>query len=168
MTMFYRFDAAFTPAQRMRVKIEINTREHFSVLGLEDRTFSVATRWFSGSAAINVYRIDELLGTKLRALYQRKRGRDLYDLWRALESGIADSSRVVHCFLRYMEAGGLAVSRAEFEGNLADKMQDEAFVEDLRPLLPADVAYEPDSAASLVRNEIISKIPGAPWKGAAP
>lgn len=62
-------------------------------------------------------------------------------------------------------AGGMAVSRAEFEENLADKMQDEAFLEDLRPLLLADLAYEPDPAASLVRNEIISKIPGAPWKG---
>jgi predicted nucleotidyltransferase component of viral defense system len=61
----------------LRVKIEINSREHFSVLGLEEWPLIVDSRWFRASVGITTYALDELLGTKLRALYQRKRGRDL-------------------------------------------------------------------------------------------
>lgn len=64
----------------LRLKLEINSREHFSVLGYIRQSFSVKSRWFSGTAAIPTYQLDELLGTKLRALYQRKKGRDLFDL----------------------------------------------------------------------------------------
>jgi hypothetical protein len=67
----------------MRLKIEINSREHFSVFGIERRDFTVDSRWFAGSASIPTYALDELLGTKLRALYQWRKGRDLFDLWLA-------------------------------------------------------------------------------------
>ena len=40
----------------------------------------MASRWFTGAAKVLTYDLDELLGTKLRALYQRKKGRDLFDL----------------------------------------------------------------------------------------
>jgi predicted nucleotidyltransferase component of viral defense system len=42
------------------------------------------TIWFSGTGAIQTYKLEELLGTKLRALYQRKKGKDLYDLYKAI------------------------------------------------------------------------------------
>jgi hypothetical protein len=46
--------------------------------------FKVASRWFDGACEIQTYELDELLGTKLRALYQRKQARDLFDLEIAL------------------------------------------------------------------------------------
>ena len=58
-----------------RIKIEINTREHFSVRELERIPHRVESRWFAGEAPILTYALDEMLGTKLRALYQRKKGR---------------------------------------------------------------------------------------------
>ncbi|MGH2469017.1 MAG: nucleotidyl transferase AbiEii/AbiGii toxin family protein [Chloroflexota bacterium] len=36
--------------------------------------------WFTGSADVPTFALEELLGTKLRALYQRRKGRDLFDL----------------------------------------------------------------------------------------
>ena len=60
-----------------KLKIEINTMEHFQVLPLRLENFSVSSEWFSGSASIATYEIDELMATKLRALYQRRKGRDL-------------------------------------------------------------------------------------------
>jgi len=53
------------------------------VLGLEKHNLDIQSRWFSGGASILTYSLDELLGTKMRALYQRKKGRDLFDLWQA-------------------------------------------------------------------------------------
>jgi len=51
----------------MRLKVEICTREHFSVLGLIPRHLVVENSWFSGAASIVTYRLEELLATKLRA-----------------------------------------------------------------------------------------------------
>ena len=165
-TLFYRFETTFAPVSTTRLKVEINTREHFAVLPIERRPFSVDNPWFTGTTGLPTYHIDELLGTKMRALYQRKKGRDLYDLWIVLQSGGITTDRVVDCFIRYVEHDGLKVSRAQYEANLAAKLRSNAFLEDIKPLISADASYDPVAAAELVGNELISRLPGEPWKGA--
>ena len=167
-TLYYRFETTFDPVSVRRLKIEINTREHFAVLGTTTRRFSVANRWFTGTAEPTVYHLDELLGTKLRALYQRRKGRDLYDLWLALGSGLPRPERIIECFQRYMGHEGTTVSRAEFEANLSGKLAAEAFVDDIRLLIPTDVDYRPEVAAQLVMDELVARLPGNPWKGGGP
>jgi predicted nucleotidyltransferase component of viral defense system len=164
-TMIYRFQTSIAPVQPMRLKIEINTREHFSVLGIERRRFEIDSRWFAGGADVSVYGLDELLGTKLRALYQRKKGRDLYDIWRALTGGGAAPKRIVECFRHYTDHGGTPVSRAQFEANLEPKFQDPAFLEDIDPLLRPGVMFDPRAAEAVVRAQLIQALPGDPWKG---
>jgi len=149
----------------LRLKVEINSREHFSVFGLEEHVFRVASRWFSGSASILTYHIDELLGTKVRALYQRKKGRDLFDLRRAFDVTDAKPDRVIDCFLRYMEHEGRKVSRAEFEENLISKLNDPRFLDDIAPLLAPGCFCDPKEAADFVLNRLASLIPGDPWEG---
>ncbi len=68
----------------MKIKIEINTREHFSVLGLKPMNFRVKNSWFTGECQLTTYELEELFGSKLRALYQRKKSRDLFDLYWAI------------------------------------------------------------------------------------
>ena len=167
-TLYYRFETSFAPVSTRRLKIEINTREHFAVLGTDTRSFTVENPWFTGTAALTVYHLDELLGTKLRALYQRKKGRDLYDLWLALDTGKPSPDRVVECFRHYMDHDGATVSRAEFEANLAAKLASAVFLEDLRLLIPPEVEYDPAKAAEVVKDELITRLPGEPWKGAEP
>ncbi len=77
MTLYYRFQSEDLPPEKRRLKVEINTREHFSVFPLEIKVFSIDSAWFQGRSEIPTYKLEELLGTKLRALYQRKKGRDL-------------------------------------------------------------------------------------------
>jgi predicted nucleotidyltransferase component of viral defense system len=101
VTLGYRFDSEDVPPVRMKLKVEINSREHFTALGHRQERFEVTTRWFSGCASIATYELDELLGTKLRALYQRKKGRDLFDLSLALTHPTVDPDRVVTCFTRF-------------------------------------------------------------------
>jgi predicted nucleotidyltransferase component of viral defense system len=161
----YRFESTSKPVQRMRMKIEINTREHFAVLGFDRRAFAIESPWFSGKVDVTTYKPEELLATKLRALYQRKKGRDLYDLWLALTSIRIDDGRVVDCFGRYLKRVGATVSRAEFEANLSRKLHSPAFLNDIAPLLPAGTDYDAPAAASLVSDRLITKLPGEPWKG---
>jgi len=149
----------------MRLKIEINTREHFSVLGFEMRRFLVRNSWFGADANIKSYMLEEILGTKLRALYQRKKGRDLFDLWAGMRHGDVDAAKVVYCFQQYMLHKNLSVSRAEFEANLIQKINDSEFLEDILPLLPTGSVYHYHEAEAVIKNDLISRLPGEPWKG---
>jgi predicted nucleotidyltransferase component of viral defense system len=165
VTLAYRFTSEDVPPIPMRLKVETNTREHFSVYGLKHLPFRVTSRWFEGSCDVCTYDLDELLGTKLRALYQRKAGRDLFDLAVALSKGEPDSERIVAAFLRYMEHGGYEISRALFEKNLAEKMADPEFLADISPLLSDGYEWEPHVEASLISSRLIELLPGEPWKG---
>ncbi len=55
VTLGYRYHCTFEPVQRMRLKVEINAREHFSVLGIAKHVYEVRSPWFSGSAPITTY-----------------------------------------------------------------------------------------------------------------
>ena len=165
ITFVYRFPSEDTPPVPLHLKVETNTREHFAVHGFKEMPFQVSSSWFEGSCSIHTYELDELLGTKLRALYQRKAGRDLFDLWVALTSGKADPARIIETFLRYMEHGGHAISRALFEKNLAEKMRDPEFLTDIGPLLSDGYKWDPEAEAPLVSSRLIERLPGEPWKG---
>ncbi len=167
VALFYRFESELAPVTPLRLKIEINTREHFTVLGFLSRAFAVESRWFAGSAEVVTYRPEEMLGTKLRALHQRKKGRDLFDLALALERiPSLDPPTVVRCFEEYVKRDGGRVTRAEFERNLSLKAQDREFMSDLGPLL-ADSGRGYDSLAALkaVRERLVRLLPAEPWKG---
>jgi predicted nucleotidyltransferase component of viral defense system len=164
-SLVYRYDSEIAPVRRLRLKLEINTREHFTVLGFQHRRYELLNPWFAGTAEVLTYELDELLGTKLRALYQRRKGRDLFDLWLCMSRKLADPDRVVACFGDYMRREGHPVSRAEFERNLRGKQGDPAFMADTRPLLSPAIQYDATSAMALVRSVLVNKLPGEPWRG---
>jgi len=165
VTFYYRFNTEFEPVAVSRLKVEVNTREHFSVLGFTTRSYSVGSRWFSGSAEIPSYHLDELLGTKFRALYQRKKGRDLFDLWIAGQRTRFEPRRVVDCFIRYLDHDSMRVSRAEYEENLRDKLADREFATDIAPLLASGVEWDCMAAGEYVLDTLVAHLPGDAWKG---
>jgi len=148
----------------LRLKVEINSREHFTVLGYQQFEFRMASRWHTGSALISSYRIDELLGTKLRALYQRKKGRDLFDLWQTAKTLPVIPETVVSCFLRYMEYEEHQISRAEFEMNLFEKLDDSRFLDDISPLLTTGRSWDSRAAARYVLDSLAPLMPGDAWQ----
>ena len=79
-SLYYRLRSEAKPSTPLRPNVETNTREHFFVLGPRNVRFDVVSPWHSGTAEALTYEPEELLGTKLRVLYQRKRGRHLFDL----------------------------------------------------------------------------------------
>ncbi len=163
VTFNYRFASEDPTPLPMRLKVEINTREHFTHHGLQRVPFAVNSRWFEGSCDINTYDLDELLGTKLRALYQRRKGRDLFDIATALSEENAKPERIVSAFSRYMAEGGHRVTRAVFEENLALKLADQRFLSDIPPLLAADHTWDADAAAATVTGLLCPLLEGAPW-----
>lgn len=165
VTLSYRFESEDVPPVGLKLKVEINSREHFTVYGLKQHPFEVTSRWFTGAANLLTYDLDELLGTKLRALYQRKKGRDLFDLSLALQRNDVSAERVVEVFAKYMEADGAKVTRAMFEQNLAAKKKDPIFTADMTPLLAHGQSWEFDDAFDRVRTGLVVLLSGDPWKG---
>jgi len=158
-TLVFRFQSEIPPIIPIRLKIEINCREHFNVLGLSQYDFSVKNQWFSGNCKITTYHLEELLGTKLRALYQRRKGRDLFDLYKALTMQSVNIEDVIRCYREYI---GFVVdnppTQKEYLQNMELKMQDSEFLDDINLLLRPDDNYNPLEAWELVRKELIKKL----------
>jgi len=164
-TLYYRFTAEEKSTQLMRVKIEINTREHFHHLDLLEVPYEIENTWFSGEANIRTYALEELMGTKLRALYQRKKGRDLFDLYTILKNHPSmNCSKIIDCFNFYMEKENQIITKAEFQINMAQKRQDEVFFNDIAPLLKAGYEYSYEEAHDLVETSLIHRLSGESWK----
>lgn len=90
-----RLDSTFVRGGRMRVKIELNTSERSSARPMVTKAFDVDSPWFSGAADVATYAVEELAATKIRALFQRKKGRDLFDLWLAVQHAGAQWSSLL-------------------------------------------------------------------------
>lgn len=162
--LLYRFETTTLPVQRMRVKVEIDTREHFSVDGLQHVPFIVESRWHSADELITTFTLEELLATKMRALFQRRKGRDLYDLWLGLTTLDPDEAHIVDCLGQYLARTDTSVSRAEFEANMVRKLASSDFRADVIPLLRDAAGYDVDVAALLVHDYLVARLPGEPWK----
>lgn len=157
VTLAYRFQSE--SGQPLRLKVEINTREHFAVHGFKEIPFAVNSRWYDGSCSILSYELNELLGTKLRALYQRKKGRDLFDLAIALGQKEADPEKIVAAFYTYMEHGEYKVTRKQFQENVAAKMKDKNFASDIGPLLASGYEWDLIAMSEKVNDALISRLP---------
>jgi hypothetical protein len=153
----------------IRVKVEINTREITAYEPPLAIPFEVKNPWFTGRTDISTFAREEILATKLRALLQRDKGRDLIDLSHAKDIfERLDTGRVVACFGNYLEAGGQAISPAQAEERMFGKLENRAFMADVRPLLSADEAEKFDdkaarAAVKTVFAKFIKQMPGQPW-----
>lgn len=139
----------------MRVKIEVNTLERSPANPPIRIRFNVESSWFSGSAEVLTFTLDEVVATKIRALFQRSKGRDLFDLWLALNQlGVAPSS-LVEAFAPYRPDG---YTRRRAELNLREKKRP-AFREDIGALVTAwPEGYDIDAAAELVVADVLALI----------
>jgi len=155
----YRFTSEYEEI-RLRLKLEINCREHFNVLDWVNFPFEVESEWFSGKTEIKTYNINELLGTKLRALYQRSKGRDLFDLDYSRLNTELDLDQIIHSFKEYTSfaTGNRPPSKKEFLMNIEQKEIDPNFTGDMEALLRPEISYNQVDAFEWLKNELIEKL----------
>ena len=127
--------ARFLPvsgAARQRLKVEVSFIEQFAILGREKRTLLIAP--FDEPLVINTYHLEELTSTKLRALYDRRKGRDIYDLFRITDF---DLNRVAvrKMVLYYFYRANKVFHYPTFVSNVERKMAERGFRDDGRGLI---------------------------------
>jgi len=133
----------------IRLKIEIGTAEIVAHDPPRSIPFGVANPWFAGTADVQTFSREEMLATKLRALLQRDKGRDLFDLAHALDvfDGL-NVDRVVACLGLYLQRSHTAISRAEAEMRMFAKLSNPRFLTDMKPLVSATQATGLTEAAA--------------------
>ncbi len=161
--MFYTYESVL--GDKMKLKIEINLTTYDNIFGIRYKDFEHNSTYFSGKSKITTFDLDELMGTKLKALYQRNKGRDLFDIWLVLSRNLVDIDRVVQSFNFYSKIEGNPVSRAQFEANLYAKKNNKEFRVDMSKLLAYEVDWNIDEAFSLIETSIYHRLKGTPWKG---
>ncbi len=151
--------SAQNPAHRFMTRVTLDLEGPFCLLDPEFRDWEMSTSWFQGRASIEALRLEELLGIRLLALYRRGHGKDLYDLWAALEEERQpDVARTVEALKGYARSAGVKVNRAAFEKTLAAHLRSMRSYQDLFPLLPLDSPYNPVLAANKVRETFFELI----------
>jgi predicted nucleotidyltransferase component of viral defense system len=146
---------------RIRIKIETNIAETEFFQEPITIEHAVDSRWWRGEAKVPTFALTEMMATKVRALYQRSKGRDLFDLWLVLTTCSPDPATIVAGLRHYMEDG--VFSYRELAANLRGKLEDADFRSDLDPLLLAvPDGYTVDGAADLVVEQLGALLDNAP------
>lgn len=154
------FDTDATAGGRIRIKIETNVAETTPYLPHAAIPYQVDSRWWSGSADVLTLQLADLLSTKLRALYQRRKGRDLFDLWIALTSLGVDDAAVVAGLRHYMRT--VAYTYPQLRQNLTGKLHDGDFLDDLAQLVTPPTDYAPAAAVELILERLGAHLRNAP------
>jgi predicted nucleotidyltransferase component of viral defense system len=155
--LLYRYQAI--NGLQAKLKVEINTTEHFHALPLLTKELSLISSWYTAKAQISTYEIDELMATKLRALYQRRKGRDLFDLWYVVTHNLVDINRMLEIFSAYCSYNNTTISKKDFINNLELKKYNRDFKEDMSILLPERVSWNFEDAFQCLLNNVINRLP---------
>ena len=157
-TLTYKFETEIEPVITQKLKIEINTREHFSIQTLQKREHNVKSSWFTGSAEITTFSLEELLATKLRALYQRRKGRDLFDFWYAHSKANVNIKNIVPIFTEYLSRENLTVNAETLINSVDLKLTNSEFIGDISALINPVVEYDIHEAWKVLRPLILDML----------
>lgn len=164
--LIFKFVPESDPSTTLKLKVEINTREHDIFCEIKTYPFVISNGWYQANTNIVSFQPEELFGTKLRALLQRRKNRDLFDLAEGLKQLSMDTDKIISCFEYYLTLQDRTISRATAEEIMLKKLRS-SLTEDVTPLLPAGISFSDDEAISAfnqVWTELITHINGESWK----
>lgn len=166
MHLVFKFAPEADPETMLKLKVEINTREHESLYGIKSYPFEIEGSWYQAKTEIISFEPEELFGTKFRALLQRRKNRDLFDLHEGLKQLSMDTDKLIACFEYYLALEGKPISRAIAEQRMLEKLR-RSLTEDIAPLLPVGIRFDDDAAMDAFNHvwmELIARIKGESWK----
>ena len=161
LRMTYSVPSVIQSGSTLDIVVEANVTERKPHRPIVEIPFEFPFRETAQKALINGYDIHEMLGTKMRALFQRKRGRDLFDLYWALTLAKPQVTpeAIIESFLHYLRQEGSSAKRAEFIAILDSHLADKGFCSDMTPLLRVGAKYDPQEAGEYVKAKLLNLLP---------
>ena len=149
------------------IKVEVNLNEHASLYPLVDVEIGLLND--DGeliTSLVRSYDINEMLGTKMRALMQRQQGRDLFDLCHAWQMSqqeatefLVDGFRAMTAFEWYLGHEGTRIGVAEANAALDARLRNRRFCDDMTTLLrPGLPKFDAETGADMVRTAFLSHL----------
>lgn len=162
LRIVFKVPSVSEPGRILTVTVETNVTERTPYRPLQRLPFIVPFRDSTLATTVASYDINEMLGTKMRALFQRMKGRDLFDLHWALTtlngSAVAPAD-VIASFQHYMGEEGTTVPREEYLQHLRACLADPGFCSDMDALLRTGLNYHAQVAGDTVRKELLALLP---------
>lgn len=161
LRMTYVVRSIIEPNRMLEIVVEANVTERKPHRAVVEMPFDFPFRDKNVQTHIKGYDIHEMLGTKMRAMFQRKRGRDLFDLYWALTKSPTpiNPAMIIASFEHYLKQEGTKAGRAEFIAILEGHLQDRGFCSDMQPLLRTDLTYDPQVAGKHVTTHLLNLLP---------
>jgi predicted nucleotidyltransferase component of viral defense system len=161
LRMTYSMPSIIEPNRTLDIVIEANVTERKPHRAVVEIPFSFPFRDKTVQTYLKGFDIHEMLGTKMRALFQRKRGRDLFDLYWALTKSPTPVKprEIIASFKHYLDLEGTKAGRDEFVSILENHLKDREFCSDTQPLLRTDISYDPQVAGSYVKSRLLKLLP---------
>jgi predicted nucleotidyltransferase component of viral defense system len=150
----YTYDPTPEASALGTLKVEANTNETTPLYPLVEVPMLIPVEGGPPrELLVPSYDLNEMLGTKLRALLQREHGRDLFDIcWahhRCQQQGAAhqlDPTRVARAFHHYMAQEGSSFSQQQIRAELDRRLKSSKFRNDMNGYLGTGTAYDVDQA----------------------
>jgi predicted nucleotidyltransferase component of viral defense system len=161
LRLTYSVPSVSEPGATLDIVVEANTTERKPHRAIVEIPFAYTYRGAPVHSVLNGYDLHEMLGTKMRALFQRKRGRDLFDLYWAITiaNPAVDPAAVIESFQHYLRQEGGVAGRAEFVAILDSHLADRGFCTDMNQLLRVGEVYEPQRAGEHVKLRLLGLLP---------
>jgi len=161
LRMSYAIPSLMEPGTNLEIVVEANVTERAPHLPVIKIPFEFPFQDTVVNTKVCGYDIHEMLGTKMRALFQRRRGRDLFDLYWALTRAkpAVAPARIIESFLHYIKMEGSVARRTEFVALLDAHLADHGFCSDMKPLLRVGITYDPQQAEDHVKAKLLSLLP---------
>ena len=161
LRMTYAIPSLVEAGTNLEIVVEANVTERTPHLPVIKIPFEFPFQDTVVCTKVCGYDIHEMLGTKMRALFQRRRGRDLFDLYWALtlaKPAVAPV-RIIESFQHYLKLEGSVAERAEFISLLDGHLADRGFCSDMKQLLRAGIDYDPQQAGEYVKSKLLALLP---------
>jgi predicted nucleotidyltransferase component of viral defense system len=157
LRMTYEIPSLAETGRILQIVVEANVTERKPFQPVMKIPFEFSFQDSTVKTKINGYDIHEMLGTKMRALFQRRRGRDLFDLYWALTQAKTSvvPAKIIEAFKHYLRLEKSNPRQEEFVAILKEHLADRGFCSDMNPLLRTGVAYDPHQAGELVKTKLL-------------
>jgi len=158
LRMTYSARSIIEPGRTLEIVVEANVTERKPHRSVVEMPFSFPFRDKFIQTRVKAFDIHEMLGTKMRAMFQRKRGRDLFDLYWALTKSPnpVDLAAIIASFQHYLKQEGTQAGWAAFVGILDAHLKDRGFCSDMELLLRNGITYDPQAAGSYVEANLLN------------
>lgn len=133
-----RVDYNSLAGPKQRLKVEILHIERFPILPVADHRLLMPS---GETVLITGYQLEELLSTKIRALHDRLKGRDIYDLW-AVNNTSLDLGAIRKMFLYYFYRSRRVFNPKLFFPRLNGAVSTGGIVDDVSGFLRPDIDFK--------------------------